>query len=101
MPFRFFVYPSGFHHLMLQFDILHTSILLGYFLPILVDIGGLGVELGPFMVGLKCELVRMSGDVWPDVNAFSPISIEQQHLPQAQPGYRFSNQVPVISGFFS
>lgn len=63
MPFCLFSYPSCFDHLMLQFDVFHASIFLGHLLPILVDIGRLGVELRPFMIRLECELVCMSRNI--------------------------------------
>lgn len=48
---------------MLKLNILHAPILLSHLLPIFVDINRLGIELGPFKVGLKCELVCMSWDI--------------------------------------
>lgn len=63
MPFIFLCNPSCLYHLMLEFDIFHASVLLCDFLPILVDISRLGVELRPFVIGLKCELVCMSRNI--------------------------------------
>lgn len=64
VPPGFFGYPTCFNDLMLELDVFHAAIFLSHLLPILINISGLGVELRPFMIWLKSQLVCMSRNVY-------------------------------------
>jgi hypothetical protein len=53
VPLQLVGYPACFDNLMLEFDVLHAAILVSDLLPVLVNISGFGVELGPLMIRLE------------------------------------------------